>query len=94
MYALHVTFTATGSADELRAGRRAFAARLPEVRGLHSKTWLQDGSTSGGFYLFETEDDARAYVASPLFAALRRFPDLVLRGFAVVDEPARTTMAG
>lgn len=86
MYALHVTFTTDLPDDALRPAQRAFADRLASVPGFVSKTWLRDGAVHGGFYLFATAADARAYLDGPLFAGLRGFDDLAVSGYAVDTE--------
>ena len=94
MYALHVTFTSTASAEDLRAGQLAFAQHVTSVPGFVSKTWLHDGADQGGFYLFTGRDAAQAYLDGPLFALLRGNPaveELTVRGWAVdVELGART----
>ena len=86
MYALHVTFTTDLPDDALRPAQHAFAEQLASVPGFVSKTWLRDGATHGGFYLFAGAADAQAYVDGPLFAGLRGFADLTVRGYAVDTE--------
>lgn len=94
MYALHVTFTSTASAEDLRAGQLVFAEHVTSVPGFVAKTWLHDGADQGGFYLFESRDTAQAYLDGPLFALLRDNPavdGLSVRGWGVdVELGART----
>jgi len=91
MYALHVTFTTDLPDNALRPAQRAFAEQLASVPGFLSKAWLRDGAVHGGFYLFATAADARAYIDGPLFAGLRRFTDLTVRGYAVDTEVGALT---
>ena len=89
MYALHVTFTSTIDAADLRAGKAEFARHLAAVPGFVSKSWLRDGATHGGFYLFRTCEAAEAYLDGPLFGLLRgnaAFRDLAVRGYSVDTE--------
>ncbi len=91
MYALHVTFTSTIDAADLRDGQIEFAEHLATVPGFVSKSWLRDGSTLGGFYLFRTREAAEAYLDGPLFGLLRAnaaFRDLTVRGYTVDTELA------
>lgn len=97
MYALHVTFTTSASAAELRPGQLAFAEHVGAVPGFVSKTWLHDGNAHGGFYLFTDREAAQAYLDGPLFAMLRgnpAFADLTARGWAVDTELGALTGAG
>jgi Putative mono-oxygenase ydhR len=70
------------------------AEALQGVPGLVMKTWLCDGDTLGGFYLFATREAAEEYLASDLAARFAAHPALAARAvrhFAVLDEPSRAT---
>ena len=92
MYALHVTFTTDLSDAALRPAQLTFAEHLASVPGFLSKTWLRDGPVHGGFYLFATAAEAQAYVDGPLFAGLRGFADLTVRGDSVDTEVGALTV--
>ena len=96
MYALHVTFTTSVSAEDLRDGQVSFAQHLAAVPGFVSKTWLRDGVHQGGFYLFETREAAEGYLDGPLFGLLRAntaVHDLTVRGYSVNTELGARTGA-
>jgi hypothetical protein len=87
MYALHITFTTTRSAEELHDGTVAFARALRTVPGFVAKTWLHHGSHHGGFYLFADRAAAEAYRDGPLVAGLHAtFDDVEIRGWDVDEE--------
>lgn len=97
MYALHVTFTSAVSSEDLHDGQVTFAEHLVTVPGFVSKTWLYDGDTQGGFYVFDSGEAAQAYVNGPLFALLRgnpAFTALTVRGYQVQTELGARTGAG
>jgi hypothetical protein len=77
------------AAEHLREGQVAFAEHLVTVPGFVSKTWLHDGDTQGGFYLFDDRPAAESYLGGALFAGLRdnpAFTDLTVRGYEVAAE--------
>ena len=77
MHALFITFRSAVAPEELEEdfARYAEALRDGAARGLVGKTWLADGSTVGGFYLFEDRGVADRYLDG-MFAE------------AVTDNPA------
>ena len=89
MYALHITFTSTVPAGDLRETAIGFAEALRAVPGFVAKTWLHHGSHHGGFYLFADQASAEAYRDGPLVGGLREnpaFDDLEVRGWHVDEE--------
>jgi hypothetical protein len=82
MQALFITFRSTVAREELQENftRAAEALRDGAAPGLVGKTWLADGSTLGGFHLFEDREDADRYLdgffaeaimANPIFSDVR-----------------------
>lgn len=89
MYALHITYTSAVPTADLRDAQVAFAEQLVSVPGFVSKTWLHEGATHGGFYLFTSREAAQRYLDGPLFARLGAVPvisDVTVRGYAVQDD--------
>jgi hypothetical protein len=94
MYALHVTYTSAVPAGALREEKTAFAAQLAAVPGFVSKAWLHDGSTGGGFYLFDSREHGEAFACGPLIEALRAVPvfsDVQVHGYDVDAELSALT---
>ena len=52
MHSMLVTFKTTASLDELAGFASDLAHAVTAVPGLISKTWVANGDTIGGFYLF------------------------------------------
>ncbi len=89
MHAVLITFQSTTSLDDLEGPFADYATALGGVDGLLSKVWLQDGSTLGGFHLFETAEKAQAYLDSDLAAGLMAtegFDDFEVRAFSVLGD--------
>jgi hypothetical protein len=66
--------------------------------GLLWKVWLvnEEEKEAGGIYLFESADAARAYVGSPLVAALKASPavsNITAKMFDVMGEHSAITRA-
>lgn len=96
MHALHITFTSSAPAEQLRDGAIDFAELLRTVPGFVAKTWLVDGAHHGGFYLFTDRAAAEAYRDGPLVAGLRAHPafsDFEVRGWDVDSELSALTGA-
>jgi hypothetical protein len=74
MHALLITFTTAASLEELAESSRAYGEALLDVPGLVSKTWINEGHTLGGFYVFEHRADADAYLAGDLWATIETNP--------------------
>jgi len=89
MHAVIITFRSSLPLDQLAGPFTDFANALTSVDGFVSKTWLHDGETLGGSYVFKTEAAAKAYLASPMVAELTAtegFDDFEVLTFSVVDE--------
>ena len=97
MHAIVVTFTSSVDPDQLQAPMAEYADQLAGVPGPIAKTWLRDGDTLGGSYLFGDRASADAYLAGPLIAGLKSAPafgDFDVRRYDVIDElTARTWSA-
>jgi hypothetical protein len=97
MYALLVTYTSAVPTVLLRDAQIAFAEQLVSTPGFVSKTWLHEGTTHGGFYLFDSREAAEAYVNGQLFASLGAAPvisDVTVRGYDVQSDLGVLTAAG
>lgn len=89
MHALLITYQSTApdvSSD--RCAERAGA--MQAVPGLVMKTWLRDGDTLGGFYLFATREAAAEFLVSDL-ARSPPIADSTIRQFAVLGELSHAT---
>jgi hypothetical protein len=94
MHAIVITFTSSVDPDQLQTNMAEYADQLSSVPGLIAKTWLRDGNTLGGSYLFRDRASADAYLAGPLIGGLQSAPtfsDFDIRRYDVIDElTART----
>lgn len=88
MHAVLITYQATAAHDAPSDQCVERAGTLQAVPGLVMKTWLRDGDTLGGFYLFATREAADEYLASDLAEAS---PAPAVRHFAVCDELSQAT---
>jgi hypothetical protein len=101
MHAILITFQSAVSLDELRQPSGAplhlseYSAALQERPGFLSKTWLQDGATYGGFYLFADRSAAESYVAElhdPIARANPAMTNIQVRHFTVHEEMSGLTL--
>ncbi len=76
MHAVLITFRSAVSAEEMAEGNRQFAEALRNgaAPGFVSKTWLSDGATIGGFYLFEDRRVADLYLNGMFAEAVGKDP--------------------
>jgi hypothetical protein len=73
-----------------------FAHALVEVPGFVSKTWLNDGATVGGFYIFTDRASAENYVTSPMIGEVREnpaFSAFEVRHFAILETLSAITQS-
>jgi hypothetical protein len=66
-----------------------YAKALKGMEGLVAKTWIHDGTTLGGFHIFEDRSRAEGYLNSQMVADLTAnpaFSDFQIRHFDVLDE--------
>jgi putative monooxygenase ydhR len=87
-------------ADEAAvAGMNLSAApHIAELLGLRWKIFIRDSRTQdgGGIYLFDTREQAEAWLAGPGVAAVRQAPTVhsfSAKIFDVQEEPSRITRA-
>lgn len=97
MHGILITFESDVPLDQLGEPFSQFADGLLTMNGFVSKAWLNDGTTVGGFYVFEDEGSAQSYLQSDMVAELQATPgfhDFAVRQFAVIDDlSARTGVA-
>lgn len=69
MQAVLVTYENDASAVQVKSSPDAvgFSKALKKVPGLISKTWINDGKTFGGFYVFTDKTSAEAYIQDDMF---------------------------
>jgi hypothetical protein len=72
------------------------AHAIAAVDGLRWKVWIVNAAEgqAGGFYHFESEAAAEAYITGPLIAALRAAPfqrDLTVQRFGYLSGPTTIT---
>lgn len=94
MHAVHITFQSTLDRDDLAAPFADYARALQAVDGLILKTWIADGTTFGGFYVFENRAVADAYLTSALVAGLTAnpaFSEFTVQHYTVLEELSATT---
>jgi len=94
MYALLITFNTDVELADLEAPFVEYANALRNVTGLISKTWINDGTTVGGFHLFESKNAADAYASSDLASGLidtEGFDNFEVRGFEVLGALSAIT---
>ncbi len=95
MHAVLITFTSSASLDDMKDPFTDYANALKGVSGLVSKTWIRDGSTLGGFYIFANREAAESYLSSQMVAdnltANPAFSDFQIRHFDVLDELSAIT---
>jgi len=87
MHAVFLTFEFAGEYGDLTRTFAAFTEALPSERDLVSRTWMRDGSTIGGFYVFHTVEAAEEFLNSPHIRALASHPcisDLYVRHFSTL----------
>ena len=69
MQAVLVTYENDASAVQVKSNPdvAGFAKALKKVPGLISKTWINDGKTFGGFYVFTDKVSAAAFINGDMF---------------------------
>jgi hypothetical protein len=99
MYARIVTFRLAGlTGAEYREHAAAVAPAFTSWPGLLAKLWIADDATGtyGGIYLFADRASADRSRETDLFRSVATnpaFTDVVVREFAVLDEPTAITAA-
>ncbi|MDQ6834356.1 MAG: hypothetical protein M3008_13250 [Chloroflexota bacterium] len=62
MHAVLITFQSSTDLDDLVGPFAEYATTLQRIKGLVAKTWIQDGTTLGGFHICT---DRRAALLQP-----------------------------
>lgn len=89
MYAVLITFRSSTALEDLRQPFLEGAEAIRDVPGLLSKTWLHDGATFGGFYLFTDADAAQTYLDGEIISATKAVPafsEFKVERFTVAEE--------
>lgn len=93
---LQLNFVLTIPVDEYERMVTPVAHAIAAVDGLRWKVWIVNAAEgqAGGFYHFESEAAAEAYITGPLIAALRAAPfqrDLTVKRFGYLSGPTTIT---
>jgi hypothetical protein len=94
MHAVLITFHSEVSLDDLHESFLEAAPVIRDVPGLVSKTWVHQGATLGGFYLFTDSDAAQAYLDGEIISetkAVPAFSDFNVQQFTVAEELSAIT---
>ncbi len=94
MHAVLITYQSAVEPEALGGALAAHARAIAAAPGLVAKTWLRDGATLGGFYLFADRAAADAYLDGALVAALAAHPafaQFTIRHYRVLEELSRIT---
>ncbi len=94
MHAVLITYRSTAELDALVGPFTDHARAIAAVPGLVAKTWLRDGATLGGFYLFTGRAAAETYLDGALVADLAAHPAFAqfrIRHYGVLEELSRLT---
>ncbi len=89
MHAVLITFTSSAPLTALAGPFAEYAQAVTEVPGLRMKTWINDGTTVGGFHIFESRTDADHYLGGELCATVLNnptFTEFAVRHFDIVDD--------
>jgi putative monooxygenase ydhR len=91
-YLLQLNFSLTIPVDEYERMVTPVAHAIAAVDGLRWKIWIVNPAEgqAGGFYHFETEAAADAYLAGPIITALRAAPfqrDLTVKRYGYLVGP-------
>jgi hypothetical protein len=89
MHAVLITFHSAAALEDLRQPFLEGAKAIRDVPGLLSKTWLHDGATFGGFYLFSDADAGQAYLDGEIISATKAVPAFSafkVEQFTVLEE--------
>lgn len=87
------------SEEEVAARTNLDSARkIADQAGLQWKVWIRNPETreSGGIYLFDSREEAEAYVNGPIITALRASAapvEVSVKYFDVREEPSAITRA-
>ena len=95
-YMLQLNFTLTIPVEDYERMVTPVAHAVAAVDGLRWKIWIVNAAESqaGGFYHFDSEAAANAYLAGPIIAALRAAPfarDLTVKRYGYLAGPTMIT---
>ena len=97
MHAVLVTYENGVPADKAKSDpdNIGYANGLKNVQGLVMKTWINDGTASGGFHIFTDTASAEAYINGEMFkGAVANNPanrNVQIKHFEVFSELSGTT---
>src|SRR5262245_42324141 len=88
---VQINFKLTIPVPDYEAAVTDRAPDIASVAGLQWKIWIANAEEgeAGGFYLFNSEAAARAYVNGPVVAALRAAPfvrDVTVKQFSYLED--------
>ena len=95
---VQINFNYDLAREELNEGAKEFVHTVQQVPSLVWKTWIVNDQEqlTGGIYLFENEEAAKAYVEGPIIDQLRNSPvfkNLSIKLFDIMEEPSKATRA-
>lgn len=76
MHALFLTFEFAGEDGELDRAFSQYAESLVDIPDLLTRMWMKDGSTIGGFFVFQHVGGAELFLDSSRIRTLVRHPDV------------------
>jgi hypothetical protein len=94
MHAVLITFHSEASLDELWEPFLESAPAIRDVPGLISKSWLRQGATLGGFYLFTDGDAAQTYLDGAIISEIKAMPafsDFRVERYDVIEAMSAVT---
>lgn len=89
MHAVFLTFEFAGQDRELNRTFSDYAEALVDIPEMVTRTWMKDGSTIGGFYVFRSIDAAERFLSSARIRALALHPsvsDFYVRHFSTLGS--------
>jgi hypothetical protein len=95
---VQINFNYDLAEEELNEGAKELVQPVQQVPNLVWKTWIVNDQEklTGGIYLFENEEAAKAYVEGPLINQLRNSPafkNLSIKLFDIMEEQSKATRA-
>jgi hypothetical protein len=95
---VQINFNYDLAREELNEGAKEFVHPVQQVPSLLWKTWIVNDQEqlTGGIYLFENEEAAKAYIEGPIIDQIRNSPvfkNLSIKLFDIMEEPSKATRA-
>jgi hypothetical protein len=95
---VQINFNYDLAEEELNEGAKEFVHPVQQVPNLVWKTWIVNDQEklTGGIYLFENEEAAKAYVEGPLIEQVKNSPvfkNLSIKLFDIMEEQSKATSA-